>query len=119
MTDSVSERYIAMVTLVVPDYNEAIDWYVDVSGLQLIEDTTTSTRKRWAVVSPGSGCDVLLANGTTKSQHASIGNQAEGRVSHFLYTRDCLLNFCKDLAKWCVIRARSTPRILCIGRRIC
>jgi catechol 2,3-dioxygenase-like lactoylglutathione lyase family enzyme len=47
MTDSVSERYIGMVTLVVLDYNEAMDWYVDVSGFQLIEDTTISTRKRW------------------------------------------------------------------------
>lgn len=93
MTDSVSERYIGMVTLVVLDYNEAMDWYVDVSGFQLIEDTTISTRKRWIVVSPGSGCDVWLANGTTKSQHASIGNQAEGRVSHFLYTHNCLLSF--------------------------
>lgn len=93
MTDSVSERYIGMVTLVVPDYGEAIDWYVDVLGFQLIEATTISPEKRWVVVSPGSGCDVLLANGTTKSQHASIGNQAEGRVSHFLYTHDCLLSF--------------------------
>jgi catechol 2,3-dioxygenase-like lactoylglutathione lyase family enzyme len=45
-------QYIAAVTVVVPDYDEAIAFYVGKLGFRLIEDTVLSSSKRWVLVSP-------------------------------------------------------------------
>ena len=84
-------QYIAMVTLVVPDYDEAISFYVDNLGFELIEDTQLSADKRWVVVTPGegnTGCRLLLAKAANEAQRQAIGNQAGGRVFLFLNTDD-------------------------------
>jgi catechol 2,3-dioxygenase-like lactoylglutathione lyase family enzyme len=44
--------HLGLVTLVVRDYDEAIAYYVDVLGFELIEDTRLDTVKRWVVVAP-------------------------------------------------------------------
>ncbi len=38
---------IAHIALVVKDYDEAIDFYINKLGFELIEDTTLSEEKRW------------------------------------------------------------------------
>ena len=45
-------RSLALVTLVVPDYDEAIAYYCGVLGCDLVEDED-QVRKRWGVVRPG------------------------------------------------------------------
>src|SRR5271169_1292332 len=42
--------HIALVTVVVGDYDEAIDFYVRVAGFRLVEDTRLDEHKRWARV---------------------------------------------------------------------
>ena len=80
---------LAMVTLVVPDYDEAIDHYVGALGFSLIEDTLVDGGKRCVVVSPGAGGGrLLLARAANESQAAVIGRQAGGRVGFFLQTSD-------------------------------
>lgn len=80
---------IAALTLVVPDYDEAIAFYVGVMGFDLIEDTRISDAKRWVKVAPrGGGCALLLAKAATEEQTAAIGYQTGGRVFLFLET-DC------------------------------
>ncbi len=79
------------VTLVVRDYDEAIDFFVRKLGFRLVEDTVVPEQsKRWVVVAPrGShGTDVLLARATTEEQRASVGKQTGGRVAFFLGTDD-------------------------------
>ncbi|UQA94771.1 VOC family protein [Streptomyces halobius] len=44
--------YLGMVTVVVRDYDEAIAFYVDVPGFDLLEDTRVDEDKRWVVVAP-------------------------------------------------------------------
>jgi catechol 2,3-dioxygenase-like lactoylglutathione lyase family enzyme len=82
---------LAMVALVVRDYDEAIRFFVDTLGFELIEDTPIPEQsKRWVVVAPpgDTGCRLLLARASTAEQKSRIGNQTGGRVFLFLHTDD-------------------------------
>ena len=80
---------LGQITLVVSDYDEAIDYYTKKLGFVLQEDTALSDTNRWVVVSPGEdGCRLLLAKAVTENQEKAIGNQTGGRVFLFLYARD-------------------------------
>jgi catechol 2,3-dioxygenase-like lactoylglutathione lyase family enzyme len=91
-----ARQTIGEIALVVRDYDEAIHFYVDVLGFDLIEDTTIPAQdKRWVVVAPpGSvGSRLLLARATNDEQASRIGNQAGGRVFLFLHTDDFWRDF--------------------------
>lgn len=77
-----------MATLVVPDYDVAIDFYTSVLGFNLAEDTQLGNGKRWVVVRPNSGAALLLALAANDGQKGAIGNQTGGRVAFFLQTDD-------------------------------
>lgn len=83
-----STQSFAQVTLVVPDYDEAIAFYVGALGFDLVEDTDMGGGKRWVVVGPVGGARLLLAKAASPTQAAAIGNQTGGRVSFFLHTDD-------------------------------
>ncbi|MDX3935050.1 MULTISPECIES: VOC family protein [Stenotrophomonas] len=82
-------RRIALTTLVVADYDEAIAWYTGALGFSLIDDIDQGD-KRWVVVGPtdGSAAALLLARASNDEQRARIGNQTGGRVGFFLNTDD-------------------------------
>jgi catechol 2,3-dioxygenase-like lactoylglutathione lyase family enzyme len=84
------KQHLAQIALVVKDYDEAIDFYTNKLGFQLIEDTVLSDTKRWVKVAPSGslGCCLLLAKAVNEQQYASIGNQTGGRVFLFLHTDD-------------------------------
>lgn len=80
---------IASITLVVPNYDEAIAFYVDLLGFALLEDTRLNDTKRWVrVAPPGAETALLLAQADGPDQSAAIGNQTGGRVGFFLHTDD-------------------------------
>lgn len=81
---------IALVTLLVRDYDEALAWYRDVLGFDLVEDTPQGPERRWVRVAPmgGSGAALLLARADTPEQVAAIGGQTGGWVGFFLVTDD-------------------------------
>jgi catechol 2,3-dioxygenase-like lactoylglutathione lyase family enzyme len=80
---------LGMITLVVDDYDDAIAYYRDAVGFELVEDTPMSPEKRWVVMSPGGdGARIILAKAASDAQRAAIGNQTGGRVAFFLYTDD-------------------------------
>jgi catechol 2,3-dioxygenase-like lactoylglutathione lyase family enzyme len=81
---------LAHIAIVVNDYDEAIAFYTQQLGFDLIEDTTLSETKRWVLVKPkGSGqCSLLLAKAANEEQKSCVGNQTGGRVFLFLYTDD-------------------------------
>lgn len=83
-------RTIATITLVVAEYDEAIGFYRDVLGFDLVEDTPLAPGKRWVLVAPagGQGPRLLLARAENESERTAIGNQAGGRVMLFLHTDD-------------------------------
>lgn len=84
-------QQLAHIALVVRDYDEAIRFYVDTLGFELIDDTYQPEQdKRWVLVKPkGEGAtSILLARASTDHQADYIGDQAGGRVFLFLQTDD-------------------------------
>ncbi|GIU42542.1 VOC family protein [Shewanella algidipiscicola] len=85
------KQNIVHIALVVKDYDEAIDFYVNKLKFDLVEDTyQVEQNKRWVVVAPpgSNGMGLLLAKASKPAQEAYIGNQAGGRVFLFLNTDD-------------------------------
>ena len=77
---------IGFVSLVVRDYDEAIEFYVGKLGLRVVEDTYIAAQdKRWVVVAPlGSrGAQLLRAKTVGEVQASRVGNQTVGRVFPF------------------------------------
>lgn len=84
---------IDLVTLVVAEYDPAIDFFTEVLGFELVEDKPSLTNdgrpKRWVVVRPpGGGTGLLLARADGERQEAAIGDQVAGRVGFFLQVDD-------------------------------
>jgi catechol 2,3-dioxygenase-like lactoylglutathione lyase family enzyme len=81
---------IAHISLVVNDYDEAINFYTGKLHFDLVEDTPLSEHKRWVLVAPkGSmGFSLLLAKASNDEQKTRVGNQTGGRVFLFLHTDD-------------------------------
>jgi len=81
---------LTTVTIVIPDYDQAIAWYTTVLGFQLIEDIPQASGKRWVVIAPAAArtSRILLARATSERQLAAIGNQTGGRVGFFLTSDD-------------------------------
>jgi catechol 2,3-dioxygenase-like lactoylglutathione lyase family enzyme len=85
------KRGLGLISLVVRDYEEAIDFYVDILGFELLEDVEVPEQsKRWVVVAPpgNNGTHLLLARAANERQERHIGDQTGGRVFLFLYTDD-------------------------------
>jgi catechol 2,3-dioxygenase-like lactoylglutathione lyase family enzyme len=85
------KQSLALIALVIRDYDEAIDFYTRVLGFTLIEDTfLPEENKRWVVVAPPGASEsrLLLARASTDEQRSYIGNQTGGRVFLFLHTDD-------------------------------
>jgi catechol 2,3-dioxygenase-like lactoylglutathione lyase family enzyme len=85
--------HLALVTIVVADYDPAIDFFVNGLGFELVEDspslTTDGRPKRWVVVRPpGALTGVLLARADRGHQAAVVGRQVAGRVGFFLRVDD-------------------------------
>jgi len=104
----VNQRLV-LVTLLVPDYDEAIAYFTEILGFSLIEDTALGAGKRWVLVAPSAGgAKLLLAAAADARQAAQIGNQAGGRVFLFLHTDDFHRDHARMSAKG--VRFVETPR---------
>ena len=85
---------LSLVSLVVDDYDEAIAFFTDALGFDLIEDapstsSTTGEAKRWVVVRPsGAQTAILLARAANDAQRQALGNQTGGRVAFFMEVDD-------------------------------
>lgn len=90
------QQSIYAVTLVVPDYDDAISFYVQKLNFTLDQDIDLGGGKRWVRVSPPGATvgSLVLAVADGADQQAAIGNQTGGRVGFFLSTD----NFARDHA---------------------
>jgi catechol 2,3-dioxygenase-like lactoylglutathione lyase family enzyme len=85
------KQSLGLVSLVVRDYDEALEFFVGKLGFVLIEDSfLLAEGKRWVVVAPPGATEsrLLLARASTPEQQAHIGAQTGGRVFLFLHTDD-------------------------------
>jgi catechol 2,3-dioxygenase-like lactoylglutathione lyase family enzyme len=90
---------LALVAVVVRDYDAAIAFYTETLGFELVEDSYQPEQdKRWVVVRPRGGgqASLLLAKASSSHQAKYIGDQAGGRVFLFLQTDD----FARDFAEY-------------------
>jgi len=82
-------QQLQQLSILVEDYDDAIDFYTKKLKFQLLEDTRQSETKRWVRVAPfGSTTGLLLAKAANEEQTSRIGNQTGGRVFLFLHTDD-------------------------------
>ena len=84
---------IDLISLIVADYDQAIEFFVRVLGFELIEDVSSTTNdgrpKRWVVVRPvGGATGMLLARADGEHQQSAVGHQFAGRVGLFLRVDD-------------------------------
>lgn len=85
---------LELATLIVDDYDQAIEFFVGVLGFELVEDTPALTSaggrpKRWVVVRPpGQPTGLLIAQADGTDQRAAVGRQCAGRVGWFLRVDD-------------------------------
>ena len=86
--------HIEHTALIVDDYDEAIRFFVDGLGFDLVEDSPALTTrdgrpKRWVVVRPpGAKTGLLLARADGERQQRAVGDQFAGRVGLFLRVED-------------------------------
>lgn len=96
------KRSILHVTLLVSDYDEAIEFYTQKLDFILVEDTYLPDQdKRWVVIAPpgSSETTLVLAQPSTPEQESFVGNQTGGRVTFFLRTDDFWRDYKKMIAK--------------------
>ena len=85
--------HLHLITIVVDEYDPAIEFFVDVLGFELAEDAPSLTNdgrpKRWVVVRPpGAETSILLARADGETQSRVVGDQVAGRVGFFLRVDD-------------------------------
>lgn len=101
---------LAHIALVVRDYDEAIDFYCNKLGFDLLADEAQPEQdKRWVLVRPsGGGVSLLLARAKNEREASFVGDQAGGRVFLFLQTEDFERDYTAYKARGIVfIRPRS------------
>lgn len=105
-----SSRHLALVTLVIDDYDTAKAFYCGLLGFDCVSDESLPDGKRWVVVTPRAnlGFGLLLAQADGPQQGAAIGNQTGGRVGFFLHTDDFAADFALMTARG--IRFLEEPR---------
>ena len=108
-------RRLPYVSLLIDDYDLAIDYFTRVFGFVVREDERLNEKKRWVVVAPSDeGGAFLLAKASTPEQRAMIGKQGGGRVWLFLHTDD----FDRDYAHFRThgVRFEEGPRTQSYGK---
>ncbi|MDG1410273.1 MAG: VOC family protein [Acidimicrobiales bacterium] len=90
-------RTVALFSIVVDDYDRAINHYCQDLGFELVTDIDQG-RKRFVIVRPAGAppgaAGIVLAEASDDNQRSRIGNQTGGRVGFFLHTN----NFGRDHA---------------------
>lgn len=102
-------RSIVYISLLVRDYDEAIDYFTGKLGFELVEDRVLTEVKRWVVVRPpGGGTSLLLARARDGRQRRFVGDQSGGRVFLFLETKDFFAEYSRLKANG--VRFMENPR---------
>jgi lactoylglutathione lyase len=101
---------IGYVTYLVHDYDEAIEFFVEKLGFQIMSDTDLGDGKRWILIAPSARNEIclLLAKASSSTQKDLVGNQTGGRVFLFLHTDDFWRDYEKMISKG--IAFKEQPR---------
>ncbi|MFT5833483.1 MAG: catechol 2,3-dioxygenase-like lactoylglutathione lyase family enzyme [Cognaticolwellia sp.] len=105
------KQEITQISILVKDYDEAIEFYTKKLNFELLEDTVRGETKRWVRVRPkgSEGCGLLLAKAKNEQQLQAIGHQTGGRVFLFLHTDDIERDYANLIANEVkIVRELST-----------
>jgi len=111
--------HLEHVALIVHDYDDAIRFFVDALGFELVEDSPSLTDdgrpKRWVVVRPpGAATSLLLARADGEDRAGAVGNQFAGRVGFFLRVDDFDATYAR--MRLAAVQFVSSPRDEHYGR---
>ncbi len=90
------EQNIFQISIVVDDYDKAIEFYTKKLHFDLLEDTfLPNENKRWVRIKPKGKANMalLLAKAKNETQRQYVGNQTGGRVFLFMHTDDLERDF--------------------------
>jgi catechol 2,3-dioxygenase-like lactoylglutathione lyase family enzyme len=101
---------LSAISILVPDYDPAIAWFIEKLGFALTEDVDMGEGKRWVTMTPHAEAQtrIVIARATTPAQIAAIGNQYGGRVGFFLTVDDFDATYTSMLQAG--VTFRETPR---------
>lgn len=79
------------VTMLVRDYDEAIDFYVGKVGFELLTDNDFGDGLRWVTAAPSrnSGSAIVFVKADTDEKRARVGSQSGSHVFIVVETEDC------------------------------
>ncbi|SDT20951.1 VOC family protein [Microlunatus soli] len=115
---------LELVSLIVDDYDRAIEFCTEVLDFEVVADepalTTDGRSKRWVVVRPADGgTGLVLARADGNSQSAAMGRQFAGRVGLFLRVSDFDASLARISSAGCEIvrppRSESYGRVAVFG----
>ena len=83
------KQCLSAVSIIVSDYDKAIEFYCQKLGFELLEDIDQG-RKRWVTVRPQGATEtqIVLAQASNEAQQKLVGQQGADRVWLFLQTDD-------------------------------
>lgn len=104
------KQHLGALAVLVHDYDQAIAWYTQKLGFELVEDMDIGLGKRWVLLAPPGSVEtrLLLAKASSEEQVSRIGNQTGGRVFLLLHTD----NFERDWTRMtdAGVHFRENPR---------
>ncbi len=102
---------IGGISLVVANYDDAIEFYTKKLQFTLIDDIDLGQGKRWVQVSPSNsnGTNLVLSQASNEQQKQAVGNQGGGSVLLFLKTNDFWRDY--DLMKANGVIFNEEPRV--------
>ncbi|MET3293219.1 UNVERIFIED_CONTAM: catechol 2,3-dioxygenase-like lactoylglutathione lyase family enzyme [Brevibacillus sp. OAP136] len=84
-------KKIGHVTMLVKNFDEAIDFYTNKAGFVLVTDNAFENGFRWVTVAPSRDAEtaIVFVEADTDEKRQRIGNQAANHVFMVFQTDDC------------------------------
>jgi len=88
-------KKIGYVTILVKDYDEAIQFYTEKLGFELLADNSFGNGMRWVSIAPSSNNEtsIVLVEANTSEKIERLGSQAANHVFLVIHTDDCRLDY--------------------------
>jgi catechol 2,3-dioxygenase-like lactoylglutathione lyase family enzyme len=88
-------RKIGHVTILVNDYDEAIDFYTNSLGFTILSDQSFGEGMRWVTVAPSKQCEtaVVFVKADTEEKRELVGSQSAGHVFLVIETDDFIRDY--------------------------
>lgn len=89
------KKKIGHVSILVRNYDEAIDFYINKAGFVLLSDNNFGNGMRWVTVAPSKDSEtaIVFVEANTNEKAERVGNQAANHVFLVVQTDDCYRDY--------------------------